>query len=93
MTVLYINNEQESPPAEILTSTSCQISFINRSFTMSQIHYVQVPESDTEIIEETMYCRQTHRGMKIKQEQVPMVQPLQATMAHYWADFTPSEQE
>jgi hypothetical protein len=46
---------------------------------MSQIHYVPVPESDTEIIEEVTYRRKTARGMKIKREQAPMEQPLQET--------------
>jgi hypothetical protein len=43
---------------------------------MSRIHYVPVPESDTEIIEEVTYRRKTMRGMKIKREQAPMEQPL-----------------
>jgi hypothetical protein len=44
---------------------------------MSPIHYVAVPESDTEIIEEVTYRRKTRQGMKIKHEQAPMEQPLE----------------
>jgi hypothetical protein len=40
-------------------------------------HYVPVPESDTEIIEEVTYRQRTTWGMKIKQERTPMEQPLQ----------------
>jgi hypothetical protein len=46
---------------------------------MSRIHYVPLPDSDTEIIEEVTYRRKTTRGMKIKQERTPMEQPLQET--------------
>jgi hypothetical protein len=46
---------------------------------MSRIHYVPLPDSDTEIVEEVTYRQRTSRGMKIKQERAPMEQPLRET--------------
>ena len=44
---------------------------------MSQIHYVPVPDSDTEIIEESTYLENTARGVKIKKARNRKEQPLQ----------------
>jgi hypothetical protein len=49
---------------------------------MSRIHYVPVPESDTEIIEEVTYCRRTTWGVKIKQDRTPMEQPIPKPTGH-----------
>jgi hypothetical protein len=46
---------------------------------MSPIHYVPVEDSDTEVVEEVTYRQRTTRGMKIKQQQVPMDNPHQET--------------
>jgi hypothetical protein len=46
---------------------------------MSPIHYAPVPDSDTDILEEVTYRQRTARGMKIKQQQSPMENPLQET--------------
>lgn len=49
------------------------------SSTMSPIHYVAMPESDTEVIEEATYLQRTTRGTKIKQTRNRKEQPSQDT--------------
>jgi hypothetical protein len=43
---------------------------------MSPRHYVTVPDSDTEIVEEVTNRRMTKRGMKTTYKQVPIEEPL-----------------
>jgi hypothetical protein len=42
---------------------------------MSPRHFVTVPDSDDDIVEEVNYLRKTKRGMKTTKKQVPMTHP------------------
>jgi hypothetical protein len=45
---------------------------------MSPRHFVTVPDSDEDIIEEVNYLRKTKKGMKTTTKRVPMTHPPQA---------------
>ena len=63
--------------SKVLVSASAQLSQL--LFTMPRTRYVDVPESDTEIIEEEITQRKTSRGVSIKKVRTPMTQSLPTT--------------